>query len=508
MSSPTDFILITGATGFVGHYLVRDLIRRGLSCAVLLRPPLSDSLARLGRLLQAVGLDPDHLLKEGLLVPLEGDLGGTWPHTKGLTISSIVHSAASTRFAATAEGEPHATNVEGTRQLLSWADREGIRRLHLVSTAYVCGRQLGPVDEQFTEGPPLFHNAYEQSKWRAEALCQAWAEAHQACLTVHRPSVVVGEFQSGRAVKFEGFYLLARATELLHRTFFNASDAERQAIPLRLEGRPLDSQNIVPVDYVSGCMAEIVRGPDAPGRVFHITHPQPPTNRLIKRAVESYFGIAGGRFVEPGTLAGAELNPHEQAFHEVSRSIAHYFVDTPVFLRGHTQAISDRAGLTCPTYDEAAIHRLMAYAVAAGWNRKRTDSRIAFSPCAAYFESFLPRCICESRVARMTALSTTIRFIIEDEPEGQWVCRFEEGKLRTVQRGPNGIREDFGYRSTREVFWEAISGATHPQELFLTGRAELFGDIERALKMAAILHEFTREYPCDPRRLADSQRTS
>lgn len=63
--------------------------------------------------------------------------------------------------------------------------------------------------------------------------------------------------------------------------------------------------------------------------------------------------------------------------------------------------------------------------------------------------------------------------------------------------------EEFGYRSTRDVFWEAITGRVPPQELFLSGRAELFGDIERAMKMATILHEFTREFPCDPRRLAE-----
>jgi hypothetical protein len=221
--------------------------------------------------------------------------------------------------------------------------------------------------------------------------------------------------------------------------------------------------------------------------------------------MESYFRIAGGRFVEPGALHEAELNDHERAFYDLSRSIGHYLVDTPVFDRLHTQAVEEEAGFTCPTYDEAALHRLLAFAQAAGWGRRRKSTASSFSPCAAYFERFLPTFVGKSQVARMTALSATMRFIIEDEPQGQWVCRFDEGRLCLVHRGENGVREDFGYRSTREVFWEAITGQTHPQELFLSGRAELFGDMEQAMKMAMILHEFTREYPCSPPLLASME---
>jgi len=128
--------------------------------------------------------------------------------------------------------------------------------------------------------------------------------------------------------------------------------------------------------------------------------------------------------------------------------------------------------------------------------------------CALYFESFLPEHVGRSQVARMNALKVTMRFIIEDEPDGEWVCEFDGGQLRTVHRGANGFQEQIGYRTTREAFWEAISGRVHPQELFLTGRAEVCGDVEKALKMAMILHAFTREFPCTPALLADYGRRS
>ncbi len=200
------------------------------------------------------------------------------------------------------------------------------------------------------------------------------------------------------------------------------------------------------------------------------------------------------------------MNEHEQRFYDISRSIEHYLVDTPTFVRDNTVAAEREFGMRCRAFDEAAIHRLISFAQSCEWGRRRTSRRGEASPCAAYFESFLPRFVEQSRIARLTAVTTTMRFVIDDEPDGQWVCCFDRGQLRTVHRGSNGLAEEFGYRSTREVFWEAIAGATHPQELFLSGRAELFGDVEKAMKMAMILHEFTKEFPCTPRALADLQR--
>jgi hypothetical protein len=106
----------------------------------------------------------------------------------------------------------------------------------------------------------------------------------------------------------------------------------------------------------------------------------------------------------------------------------------------------------------------------------------------------------------MTAMDVTIRFIIENDPDGQWLCVFERGQLRRVIRGGFGLPADFGYRADREAFWRAISGTAHPQELFLGGNAEVFGDVERALKMAMILNAFSREHPCDRQTLLNCRR--
>lgn len=490
--------LVTGATGLIGHHVLAHLLRSGRRCAVLLRSPLSDTWDRLSGLLWELGFDADGLRAATQLIPLEGSLGEGVPALRGFSVRSVVHAAASTRFNADGDGDPWRTNVDGTQNLLDWASAAGAREFHYVGSAYACGRTAIPVAEAPYPSEPEFHNDYERSKWHAERLCMRWAQADGRSLTVFRPSVVVGEYASGRSTRFAGIYLLARATELLDRTFRHADESTRRSIPLRIRARADESQNIVPVDYVGRVIAAIVAEPEHHGRVYHVTNGNPPSNRLFKEALEQFFGIGGGRFVEAADFPRDDLNEHEQRFYDASRSIEHYFVDSPTFDRSHTAGVEQRAGIACPAYDCAALGRLFAYAQSANWGRPRGSRFSSVPGCSSYFESFLPSHVGRSRIARMTALSATIRFVIDDELDGCWTCRFERGRLAAVRRGWNDGKADFGYRSTKEVFWEAISGTTHPQELFLSGRAELFGDIEAALKMAMILHDFTKEFPCLP----------
>ena len=294
MPSDRGYLFITGATGLIGHYLVAELLRRGDRCAVLLRPPVDRSLDRLSALLWELGCDARGMIENGLLLPLEGDLCGPLPKGRDLNLKGVVHGAAATNFRTDPRGEPERTNVTGTARLLDWANEAGVTNFHLISSAYVCGRTDRPVAESLDTSPPEFHNDYEGSKWQAERLCAAWAETPGRQLTVYRPSVVVGEHVTGRSSKFAGVYLSARATELLHRMFRDADHATRHAIPLRLKGRADGHQNIVPVDYIARMIAAIVHHPDDHGRIYHLTHPNPPTNQTIKQAYEQHFDIESG----------------------------------------------------------------------------------------------------------------------------------------------------------------------------------------------------------------------
>jgi nucleoside-diphosphate-sugar epimerase len=521
----TRYTLLTGATGFIGHRVLAELLRDGRRCAVTVRAPSGRSIGKLTALLADFELDVDAAIADGRLLPIECDLRQGMPIVAGVEFRDVVHAAACTRFTSDANGEPGATNVAGTGRLVDWCDSVGVEHFHFVSSAYACGRwpRRVEVPETFHDSAPAFHNDYEASKWQAEEICRRWAGARAGrSVTVYRPSVVVGEFDTGRATKFDAFYIPVRATELLSRTFNGPSDTRRWAVPLRIKGRPGDWQNIVPIDYVAAMIARIVRNRTAHGRVYHLTHPSPPTNAHIKSALEEYFRLRGGRFVEPSVMDCVALNEYERLFADVSRSVEHYVIDTPRYARSNSTAAEGVFGITCPKWDATALRRLFAYAQSVDWSDKRRRRQLGTTPgavheekspsvCATYFEQFLPAYVNRSNVARMTALSVSVRFEIDDEPLGEWVCHFERGRLVQVVRAPAavGVRADVGYRSTVAGFWKSISGRHHPQELFLRGHAHISGDVERALKMAMILNAFVREFPCDEqtlRRIAAERR--
>ena len=493
-SSNRSDLLLTGCTGFVGHYLLANLLLQGRRCGVLLRAPLKDSLARLTPLLSDLGIDLHAAIASHQVVPIEGDLGSDAPNIGSLRIGTIVHAAASTLFDRNESGEPSRTNVEGTANLLCWAQQWNVSNVHHVSTAYSGGRHDGIVPEEMHEGPRTFRNDYERSKCEAEWLCRQWADGTGGTLTIHRPAVVVGAYDTGRASKFDGLYLSARATQVFSR-MYDTGDPARHALSLRLRGRAEECQNLVPVDYVAAMIAAAVVRPSMHGRIYHLVHPNPPSNQMISDSLNRHFDVAGSHWVEPAIFDEMALTEHEQIFNNFSKPIAHYFVDTPRFARGNAEDLERTAGLHCGTFDEAAIGRLMHFAQASHWGKKKREPRKVASSCAAYFEDFLPKNVAHSNVARLTGLSVIVRFIIEDEANGQWVCRFDRGELTQVHRGSNSLNEDFGYRLNSDVFWRAVSGKVHPQQAFLTGEVQVYGDVERALKMAMILHAFNQEFP-------------
>src|SRR6201999_2261702 len=132
------------------------------------------------------------------------------------------------------------------------------------STAHVSGDRTGVVVEDDLQKGQRFRNVVEETKARAEKKMRA--PMNRLPIAVVRPSIVVGDSQTGEIDRFDGPYLLI----LLIVT----SPAEI-ALPLPSRGdAPL---NLVPADYVARAARAIGLDSRAPGRTFHIVDPAPLT---------------------------------------------------------------------------------------------------------------------------------------------------------------------------------------------------------------------------------------
>ncbi len=382
-------ILLTGATGQVGGTVLGELLDAGHRVICLARGRdgrsaelrVRDTLARIGR-------DPrlPFEVVEGELV--DGGISLTPADRARLVgVDRIVHSAARVAFEVEGHNEPFETNIGGTLAMLELARSLGHVPFTHVSTAYVCGRFVGPVAERFHERPD-FHNPYEASKWEAERQVRLAGEAGLP-VRIARPSIIVGGAGDGRALHFQGFYLVCRAVSLLCQL---ADHDPRSGYDLTVDGLDvpgaLDAPiNLVTADYVAAAVARIgTLGPEVRG-IYHLTHPSPPTLGDLTAVLSGYYRLylpcietrrprprpapRGEPRIDPARLRRRQrvLARANQSFWRLTAAVKPYFSDTPVFDTTAARALLDPYGIHPAPVDSATLLRVLEYAESVGFGR-------------------------------------------------------------------------------------------------------------------------------------------
>jgi dihydroflavonol-4-reductase len=169
--------LVTGATGFVGANVVRELLRESATVRVLVRPG-SDRRA-------LAGLPVEHA---------EGDLlDRASLHRAATGVSTVFHVAADYRLWAPDPRVLHRTNVEGTRAMLEAAGETGARRIVYTSTVGALGIPADgtPGTEQTPVSLAEMVGPYKTSKFLAEQAALELARGGLPVVIVN-PSAPVG----------------------------------------------------------------------------------------------------------------------------------------------------------------------------------------------------------------------------------------------------------------------------------------------------------------------------
>jgi nucleoside-diphosphate-sugar epimerase len=358
---------MTGSTGFLGVYLLRNLLESGHRIVALVRPPLPGSRQRLFELLQEIDCDAASFENDNQLLLVEGSLPNNLPTESWGPTDAILNCAASLKLYSNGNGDPFATNVSGTRSIIEWAQTHAVPKIFAVSTAYTCGWKRGRIKEAFHLEEPEFQTDYEKSKWTAEHMLKSWAEQTGGQLTVFRPSFLVGDSQTGYTTQFGGFYQFARLVCLLKEQFRDPNNGKLTHVPLRIPGRAEDSQNLVPVDFVARMAVDVIDRPEHHGRIYHLTNPNPPTNDLIRRCYEAYFGLTGGYFVDQDLIE--RCTPAESLLWDQFNVLTPRMSHSPDFEMDNTLKIMEKTGESFPHLDHACFARLFEYAVTHNWGR-------------------------------------------------------------------------------------------------------------------------------------------
>lgn len=168
-------ILITGATGYIGHQLVLKAVSEGYHVNILVRDPNSENV-------------PKHPSVESF----PGDVGDKLSIQRAMRgCEHVIHAAGITRLQARDKDVFYKINVDGTRNMLQSAFEAGVRKFIFTSSCAVLGRSFR---DPVTEADPrltAFENDYEISKFAAEELVREYCKRGLQAVIVS-PSRVYG----------------------------------------------------------------------------------------------------------------------------------------------------------------------------------------------------------------------------------------------------------------------------------------------------------------------------
>lgn len=262
MSAPSGTVLLTGGTGHVGTALLPRLLADPETRVLALVRAKDDAhlLERRDALRARVpGIDPARLdvMRGDVSAPGLGLSPGDHDRVDA-DVTSLIHSAASVRFDMP-QDKAAGENIDSTLAMLTLArrlaDRGRLVRHDHVSTTYVAGDRTGRVLETEADVGQGFRNSYEWSKCQAEGHVRA-AIAEGLPVAIHRPSIIVGDSQTGAT---ESFNVLYWPLMLYARGWWRL-----------FPGRADTLVDVVPVDFVADALVALRRDPTTLGQCFHL----------------------------------------------------------------------------------------------------------------------------------------------------------------------------------------------------------------------------------------------
>ncbi len=357
-------IFLTGATGFLGAFLLDSLLLRTQATVYcLVRPPKDGSpMAPIRENLRQYGLW--RAGRERWIVPVAGDLGEPLlgmaeERFEALSREAdvVIHAAARVNLVYPYDALRSA-NVDGTREVLRLACHHKTKPLHFVSTngIFPPGGHKCEEDANLDSLAGAREDGYGQTKWVAEKLVRQAANRGLP-VSVYRPGNIAGHSISGVSNP---------------RDFLGAVIAESLRIGAapRIEGWRVE---MTPVDFVSGAICHLADKHESAGRTFHLAEPDPvPADQVF-----GWFGEMGYPLEQldyPDWLEARRSAPNPEAGGGVVEGVlsgaapeSHELWDGNLYDDSNTRRVLEKTGLRRPDLNPSLLGNYARHFAEKGW---------------------------------------------------------------------------------------------------------------------------------------------
>ena len=344
-----EVVLLTGFPSFAARKMCEEILRSGKRTLVhaIVHAKL-ESEAR--EALDALPLEQRERVNliEGDAAAMDFGLSG--PELKAITgETDRIHHMAQVSYLGADRKLAETVNVGGARELLEVAAAcSSLKCAVFHSTAHVSGDRTGPVLESELDKGQEFRNVVEETLARGEKMMRSAMK--KLPIAVVRPTIVVGDSQTGEVDRFDGPYFLILLIVTSPPDF-----------PIPLPGRPDSSLHLVPVDYYVRATNAIGRDPRAPGRTFHIGDPTPLPAKRVFELVAAAGGRRTPRGFLPANLTKALLRtPGIDRFAKSPRAFLDALVTRVSYSFANTDELLADTDIRCPPL-ESYVEGLVEY---------------------------------------------------------------------------------------------------------------------------------------------------
>lgn len=365
-------IFLTGATGYLGIFLLQRLLEQTTADVHCLIRADSNAAAlqRLHHVAGKFGLRLHESL-ESRVRPVLGDLakpllGLSEDDFEQLAsdVDAIIHNAALVNFCF-----PYSIlkppNVGGTHEVLRLACTTKVKAVHYVSTldTLIGSHTPRPFLEVDLPALPLrVPFSYPESKWVAEKLV-TMARARGVPAVIYRPGMMMGHSETGAC--HETDYLLVALRGFLH---------------LGLMPEFPEIMNSVPIDYAAEVLVHLFQQESSIGKTFHIWNPNAVTTHQVYEWVRSYgfqFRIIA---YDEALERAMELQPDHPLFPLLPVLFLYRSGDAGTHMTwdihetidprtecGNMMDALEGSGIECAPLDERWMHACITFLIESGW---------------------------------------------------------------------------------------------------------------------------------------------